>query len=259
MAGAPFKTRAKTWSRIWHANVGIATAVTLGAVALSCPFIAHKGGDIGIGKALMNIHYGEFLSKDWRWLWIDFQGFALFFLIVSGWLIHFRGAKKATQQAADDPTAPGSSVTILWENGRPEAEATARRLAQAAEEQGMRAFAADSGRYQTSRLPLERWLVCVVAGENEALPIRLNGEKLPRLEFAIVRTDSAGPVVARGEALGAGLSERGARQFLPPQTVAENSDGTWTGGIIGHLSKFAPKTPGKAQTKSAASASAVVG
>ena len=77
MAGVPWKVKAKSWSRTWHANIGIATAVTLGAIALSCAFIAHKGGDVAIGKALMQIHDGEFLTNEWRWIWIDEQGAAL--------------------------------------------------------------------------------------------------------------------------------------------------------------------------------------
>lgn len=238
---AAFKTKAKQWSRIWHANVGIAAAFTLGAVAVSCPFIAHKGGDLGIGKALMQIHYGEFLSKEWRWIWIDLQGLALFFLIVSGWLIHFRGNKKAAERAADDPTAPGSSVTIVWESGRPEAEAAARKLAQAAEERGMRAFAADSKRYQASRLPQERWLICVLAGENAALPLQLNGEKLPRLEFAVLGVDAE--TKSRCESLASGLMARGGKAV-----VAAGRNGDAIEEIMAHLARFVTK-PGAPKAK----------
>lgn len=225
-----FTTRAKQWSRGWHANIGIATALTLGAIALSCPFIAHKGGDLAIGKALMDIHYGKFLPREWMWLWIDLQGAALFFLIVSGWLIHHRTVKKAALRAADDPSAPGSSVTIVWENGSTEAEATARSLAKAAEERGMRAFATDSRRYPTARLEQERWLVCVLAGAGGELPLRLNGEKLPRLEFAVVGADAT-----RREALGAGLTQRGAKSI----PASDGSD--HTAAIVAHLARFVKK------------------
>jgi hypothetical protein len=245
MARAAFKTRAKQWSRIWHANVGIAAAITLGAVALSCPFIAHKEWRNGFGQTLMDIHYGKFLTKEWRWLWIDTQGAALFFLIVSGWLIHFRGNKKAAQRAADDPSAPGSSVTILWEGGSPPAEAKARELAQIAEERGMRAFAIDSRRYPAARLPDERWLICVLAGESGALPLKLNGEKLPRLEFAVLGADTAS--VGRCENLGAQLSGRGARSFAPVGRLAAADAGApWKEEIVRHLARFtAASSPAK--------------
>jgi hypothetical protein len=237
MAKAAFKTRAKQWSRIWHANIGIAAAITLGAVALSCPFIAHKELRTGFGQALMDIHYGKFLAKEWRWVWIDTQGAALFFLIVSGWLIHFRGNKKAAQRAADDPSAPGSSVTILWESGCPPAEAKARELAQVAEERGLRAFAIDSRRYPASRLPDERWLICVLGGENGTLPLSLNGEKLPRLEFALLGVDSQ--AVTRCESLGAQLSGRGARSFVPLGRLASAEAGArWKEEIVRHLARF---------------------
>ena len=256
MAKASFKNRAKSWSRVWHANVGIATAITLGAIALSCPFIAHKG-EIGFGKALMEIHYGKFLPKDWQWVWIDLQGAALMFLIVSGWLIHHRAVKKAAVRAADDPSAPGSSVTIVWESGRAEAEAGARRLARAAEERGLRAFATDSRRYESARLAQERWLVCVLSDGEAALPVHLNGEKLPRLEFAVLGTDTGEQTTARCAALTVGLTERGARAFVTSGKVADvNGDGGWTGEILAHLARFTkkPAAQGAATQSSAAPA-----
>ena len=233
-----FKNRAKSWSRIWHANVGIATAITLGLIALSCPFIAHKG-DFAFGKALMEIHYGKFLPKDWQWVWIDLQGAALLFLIVSGWFIHHVAVKKAATRAADDPSAPGSSVTIVWENGRPKAEAEARQLAKAAEERGLRAFATDSRRYSPEKLAQERWLICVLAGESGESMLHLNGEKLPRLEYAIVATDEA--VSSRCEALGSGLASRGAKPFVSAGRLAADSHAE----IVAHLRGFvkAPKSP----------------
>ena len=245
---ASFNTRAKLWSRIWHANVGIAAAFTLGAIALSCPFIAHKGGEwtiggVAPGKMLIQIHYGKFLPREWTWLWIDLQGAALFFLIVSGWLIHQRAVKKAATRAADDPSAPGSSVTIVWEGGRAEAEATARQLAQAAEERGLRAFATDSRRYESARLAQERWLVCVLAGDATALPLRLNGEKLSRLEFAVLGVDTA--TATRCEALSADLAERGAKAFVAPGRLAANNDASWAREIVAHLARFV-KTPAAA-------------
>lgn len=234
-----FKNRAKSWSRIWHANVGIATALTLGAIALSCPFIAHKGGDIGIGKALMQIHYGKFLPRDWQWVWIDAQGLALFFLIGSGWLIHHRAVKKAATRSADDPSAPGGSVTILWDGESRGAETAARSLAKAAEERGMRAFATEARRYETSKLPLERWLVCVLGegGVGADLPLRLNGEKLSRLEFAVVGSEPQGEV--RCHALSTELTKRGAKAFL----ASGHSDPA--GAIVAHLAQHVklPQTP----------------
>lgn len=235
MAGPSFKNRVKSWSRIWHANIGIATAVTLGAIAVSCPFIAHKG-DFALGKALMDIHYGKFLPKDWQWVWIDFQGAALLFLIVSGWMIHFRAVKKAAVRAADDPSAPGSSVTILWEKGKPEAEAGARHLAKAAEDLGLRAFATESGKYPVARLAQERWLICVLAGSSGDPLLHLNGEKLPRLEFAIVGAEES--TAQRCEALSTGLADRGGKPFVKPGSLVTDSSSL----IVTHLGRFV-KTP----------------
>jgi sulfite reductase alpha subunit-like flavoprotein len=231
------KARLKSWARIWHANLGIAGMLTLGAIAISCPFIAHKGDKVGVGKALKNIHFGEFLPAQYRWIWIDSQGFILLFVVASGWFIHHRAVKKAAQASGDDPSAPGSSVTILWESGSRDAEAAARQLAQAAEEKGMRAFATDSRRYALTRLPEERWLVCVLSGQNTAPPIQLNGEKLPRLEYAILGADDAG--AARCMALDEGLKQRGARPFVPPGRLAKISgDPAWREDIVQHLKSF---------------------
>lgn len=212
MAGGIFSPRVKSWSRGWHANIGIATALTLGVIALSCPFIAHKGGDIAIGKALMQIHYGEFISKQWRWVWIDLQGLALFFLIVSGWLIHHRSVKKAVNKAADDPTAPGSSVAILA-GGGPAALAPANELARRLRVKGVRTHVSDLESYNPANLPNERWLLVALAGADGESSLEKaivgNGPlRLPRLGAAVLAADSIAPV-SRIDALSAGLSARG--------------------------------------------------
>jgi hypothetical protein len=251
MAKASFKTRAKSWGRIWHANVGIATALTLGAIAISCPFIAHKGGDLAIGKTLMDIHYGKFLPKEWEWLWIDFQGAALLFLIVSGWMIHHRMVKKAATQAADDPSAPGSSVTIIWESGRPATQTEARKLAVEAEEHGLRAFVVESARYASNKLMQERWLVCVLSGESGALPFKSSATKLPRLEFAVMAADAG--ATERCAELGSQLSASGAKSFASPGRVA----GEVNADILAHLARHVKAVPAaKVAARPVASATA---
>lgn len=78
-----------------HEMLGLAGTVTLGIIALSCPFIAHGGG-----AWLKDIHYGNFLPPAWRWLWIDSQGLILGLLVLSGWMMHRRALKRVAEAAA---------------------------------------------------------------------------------------------------------------------------------------------------------------
>ena len=82
-----------------HEWLGLAGTITLGVIAVSCPFIAHGGG-AWVGDALKKIHYGEFLPAQWKWLWIDSQGVALGLLVLSGWLMHRRAVKRTAEASA---------------------------------------------------------------------------------------------------------------------------------------------------------------
>jgi hypothetical protein len=82
-----------------HEWLGLGGTVTLGAIALSCPFIAHGGG-AWVGEALKKVHYGEFLPPAWKWVWIDAQGLILGMLVLSGWLMHRRALKRTAESAA---------------------------------------------------------------------------------------------------------------------------------------------------------------
>lgn len=243
MSFASFKLRAKSWSRIWHANIGMATAITLGAIAISCPFIAHKGGDIAIGKALMKIHYGEFLPPQWKWVWIDSQGIALLFLIASGWFIHYRAVKKASSAAADDPTSPGSSVTLLADT-QPALE-SARELGRRLEARGIRVHVASLSSYDPKRLGDERWLAVAIADEEGASPLedilkRSSSPRLARLGAFVLPADrkSASP---RVEALAAALRKRHAAILGEPSgTIPEGNVSLadhWETAILPALSK----------------------
>lgn len=75
--------------------LGLAGTATLGVIALSCPFIAHGGG-----QWLKDIHYGNFLPPGLRWIWIDSQGLILGLLVLSGWMMHRRAVKRAADTAA---------------------------------------------------------------------------------------------------------------------------------------------------------------
>jgi TRAP-type C4-dicarboxylate transport system permease small subunit len=82
-----------------HEWLGLAGTVTLGLIALSCPFIAHGGG-AQVGDALKKIHYGEFLPAQHKWIWIDAQGLILGLLVITGWMMHRRAVKRAAEAAA---------------------------------------------------------------------------------------------------------------------------------------------------------------
>jgi hypothetical protein len=163
-AAAPKKPNWRVTARTWHGNLGVATALTLGLIALSCPFIAH--GDLGIGKTLKMIHYGEFLPKDLRWIWIDSQGLALGLLIVSGWLIHRKVVQAAREQAARDASSPGGSVAIVYQSAQ--SEAIARNTARELEAAGFRVFSCNAEKYPYARLNQERWLFLVADGADAA-------------------------------------------------------------------------------------------
>jgi sulfite reductase alpha subunit-like flavoprotein len=189
-------------NRAIHANLGIFTAITLGVIALSCPFIAHKdllkGGIFeGTGKVLRDIHYGKFLPKDSRWIWINSQGLALFGLVGSGWFLHRRVKKHGSTVAASDPSSPGSSVTVLYASQTGRAEREARAFADAAEAEGMRVFVCPADRYDYSKLKDERWVLCIAStfGKGEppdnGVPLKAfldsaDGQRFPRLEFAVL-------------------------------------------------------------------------
>jgi hypothetical protein len=83
-----------------HEWLGVGGTITLGLIALSCPFIAHGGGG-GFGEALKKIHYGEFLAPEWKWLWIDLQGLVLMLLVLTGWIMHRKAVKRAAENAAN--------------------------------------------------------------------------------------------------------------------------------------------------------------
>ncbi|MBL9116721.1 MAG: hypothetical protein JNJ83_17065 [Verrucomicrobiaceae bacterium] len=210
----------KLLNRVWHANLGMAAVITLGIIALSCPFIAHKGGELALGRALMDIHYGKFLPPETRWIWIDSQGFLLLFLVVSGLLMHRKAVKKAVAQAADDPAVPGSSVTLL--------DFGSRGLAMAAEgeKRGLRAFRCPAGNLAKLDLSQERWLVVLPGDEGFDLAAlaTLCGKVKPgsarRLGFA-VDGDGEGKVTALLQATGA-----------RPMTLSE---GPFETAVLDHL------------------------
>lgn len=217
----------KLLNRVWHANLGMAAGISLGLIALSCPFIAHKWE---AGKFLMQIHYGEFLPKETRWIWIDSQGFLLAFLIVSGWLMHRKTVKKAASVAADDPAVAGSSVTVLGLGD----VSLAKALTTQAESRGLRAFGCDADRFTSLDLTLERWLVIVHEGEVDDAAFRkvlahVSGAKpgsLKRLEFSI----GPGLDAERVKSLEAALAAAGTKQIRLPATSGE-----WVTAITSHL------------------------
>lgn len=186
----------KLLNRVWHANLGMAAAITLGIIALSCPFIAHKSGG-EFGRALMEIHYGKFLAKEYRWIWIDGQGFLLAFLIGSGLLMHRKSVKKAANVAADDPAVPGSSVTLL------DFGTSGLTLANEGEKRGLRLFRCPATGLDKLSLAHERWLVVLPGDEAfcsahleavQNLTAKIKPGSAKRLRFAIAPAAGTEPV-----------------------------------------------------------------
>ena len=239
----------KLLNRVWHANLGMAAGISLGVIALSCPFIAHKWE---AGKFLEDIHYGKFLPKETRWIWIDSQGLLLGFLIVSGLLMHRKSVKKAASVAADDPAVAGSSVTVLG-LGDP---ALAKALAAAAEQRGLRAFGCTASGFADLDLSQERWLVVTHGGavETEALEAVLGhlgsvrGAALKRLEFAI----EPGLEESIQDRMEKSLL-RGAAKAMR-HTPAPGGD--WTGSILTHLCAQSPTLASRRRAAAAKPATA---
>jgi prepilin-type N-terminal cleavage/methylation domain-containing protein len=196
----------KLLNRVWHANLGMAAAITLGIIGISCPFIAHKGGEVAIGKMLMDIHYGKFLPADTRWIWIDSQGLFLLFLVGSGLLMHRKAVKKAANMAADDPAVPGSSVTLLDFGDRGLA------LAAEGEKRGLRVFRCPAANLSKLDLAQERWLVVLAGAEGfqtdqveavQALCAKVKTGSARRLSFALGGETGSEAVAAALVATGA--------------------------------------------------------
>ncbi|MCW1886044.1 hypothetical protein OKA04_15000 [Luteolibacter flavescens] len=210
----------KAKNRRWHANIGMALAITLGLIALSCPFIAHKGGG-ELGEILKNIHYGKFLPADIRWIWIDGQGLGLAFLVFSGWLMHKKAVKKATNVAGDDPSSAGSSITFVGLGGRPVLDASAA----CAEAHGLRCFRCEAARFGTLNLEQERWIVFTAGAVDDcratvdivlaALKKAPKG-KAKRLEYTIDPTLDA----AQARQIGQAMERAGARPLSAASPVA---------------------------------------
>lgn len=213
----------KVRNRRWHANAGMFLAITLGLIALSCPFIAHKGGG-GVGDALKMIHYGEFLPKSYRWIWIDLQGLGLGFLVVSGWLMHRKAVKRPTDAAGEDPRAAGSTVTFVPLG----ASTSCQSAMESARKAGIRCHECAAADFAGLKLPQERRLV-FTGGEavnvDSVAPVlaslaTVRKPVLKRLEYSI--DPSLDPALA--EALDAALKATGARPFveLPPAKAGGN-------------------------------------
>jgi hypothetical protein len=123
-SASPAKTNWNLINRRWHANFGMFAALTLGIVALSCFFIAHKTPG-ATSEIFKQIHFGKFLPAETRWIWIDLQGLLLLWLIVSGWLIHWKTRKRGAGKISADSAI---SSVIIYEGESARASALAQDL-----------------------------------------------------------------------------------------------------------------------------------
>ncbi len=212
----------KALNRKWHANLGMALAITMGLIAISCPFIAHEGGG-NIGEILKDIHFGKFIAPQWRWIWIDSQGLGLAFLVASGWMMHRKAVKRASNVAGDDPTSAGSSVTFVG-LGHPAMRDAAADLAEA---QGLRSYRCPLEKFASLDLERERWMVFIsgpgvdataavnqIIGDLKKFP----ANKAKRLEFTIDPTLPAD----LAEKLTAALARTGANALPGPAIPVPN-------------------------------------
>lgn len=231
----------KALNRKWHANIGMALAITMGVIAISCPFIAHKN-DLRIGEILKDIHFGKFIAPEWRWIWIDSQGLGLAFLVASGWLMHRKAVKRASNVAGDDPTSAGSSVTFVG-LGMPALRDAAADLAEA---QGLRSFRCPLEKFATLDLERERWMVFVAGpGADASAAVKqvvaavrkVPKGKAKRLEFTVDPTlpaDLAAELVSALERTGAKalpgpaipVPNQGATEVIPGITTPPLSPAT---------------------------------
>ena len=236
-------------ARKWHINLGLFATVTLGAIALSCFFIAHEPGQ-GVGKTLKQVHEGKFLPKDLRWIWIDGQGLLLLWLIGSGFLLH-RRAKKTLN--AESPDVPGTSALILFGSEGGNAEGVARALGERAEARGLRAFVAPLDGYDIELLRDERWLVVVTSTHGDG-EVPANARKfwralestsmmqLPRLEYAVLALGDSSyeHFCAAGKAFDARLEALGAKRLLERvdcDVDFEPAAEAWSAAILDQLAR----------------------
>jgi hypothetical protein len=212
----------KALNRKWHANIGMALAITMGLIAISCPFIAHKW-DGSLGEILKSIHYGKFIEPQWRWIWIDSQGLGLAFLVASGWLMHRKAVKRASNVAGDDPTSAGSSVTFVGLGELAMRDAAA----DLAEAQGLRSYRCPLEKFATLNLERERWMVFVAGPGADATDSvrrvvedlkKFPANKAKRLEFTIDPTLPA----ELAEKLKSSLARAGAKALSGPSIPVPN-------------------------------------
>lgn len=265
----------KLFNRRWHANLGIFSAITLGVIAISCFFIAHaeKGA---VRKTLEDIHFGKFLPRDLRWIWIDSQGAMLLGLVVSGWFMHYKAKKKQAENEA--PGAPSGSLLVLFDARSSAAEKIARKFNAEAEARGFRAFVSDMAQYRHADLEAERWVFVVTGGAAEApanaktfrqFVASKDAPQLKQTNFAVLAIDDG---AGDGEEFERRFEKLGAARLHPRATCAaddEKAAQAWMNSILAKLTARAktaqrpvreaktersPASAAPAQTKAAKSA-----
>lgn len=230
-AAGPAKANWNLINRRWHANLGMFAALTLGIVSVSCFVIAHKAPG-GIAHVLKAIHFGDFLPASTRWVWIDLQGLLLLWLIVSGWLIHWKSRRRGAGRIAADSAI---SSVLLYEGDSPRAAAVAhelsRRLA-SRRHAPVLVRLADHAQVDWSRVASVLVLADSVSPSGAESFVRaLSARTAPSMRTTRV----AGIDLADGStpALCAALLAKGARSLLPGDTASEPA--LWQDAVVSAL------------------------
>lgn len=227
------------WRR-WHANLGMLSAITLGIVAISCFTIAHKA-EGGIAHVLKAMHTGKFLPEDWRWLWIDSQGFLLGWLILSGWWIHHKSRKRGQGKVTVD--APHACL-VLYDGTHPRAHRLAHELSRrltAAKASSTLMRAEDHSRVEWSRLSQMAWIRSEGTASSLALDQFLRSRKAPRLKgtrAALLCLESAPSAVPTSVPEIPGVS-----WLVPPSRVFQDEDSVafaWMDQVVQQVAPAAP-------------------
>lgn len=255
-SSGPAKANWNLINRRWHANFGMFAALTLGVVAISCFVIAHKTPG-ATSEILKQIHFGKFLPDSTRWIWIDLQGLLLLWLIVSGWLIHWKTRKRGAGKISADSAI---SSVVIYEGESARATALAQDLGKrltARRQVPILVRLSDHAQVDWTRVATVLVLADAAhpagaAAFQKALAARgaatLKTSRATALTLAtfVAPDTSANPSApAADSALLAALVARGAKLLAPAQTCAPTDEAAASAWLDSTVSVIAPAAPAR--------------